>query len=192
MVDRIKREARARMERTGESYTEARRAVARPVDPDAAPAMFDTSRVDFGVLSWERLVELVDDAEAHLDDPDPYVRATAYTARARLYAQLASQTTNSVYSAACLRAGLCDDITAARIRFEHAIPTLMPRTEADLLGLRTCSWCGRPWQADPAGACEHCPRLRFGPAPHDRAEAKRLPPPTPVDPAEWGTGPVDD
>lgn len=125
------------------------------------------------VLSWTQLVDYLDQAEAHLDDDDPYARAAAHTSRARLYTQLATQTTIDVYKAACLRAALCDDITAARIRFPHGIPTLMPGTETELLGLHTCASCGRPWQVSQDGACERCPRIRFGPAPSTRADADK-------------------
>jgi hypothetical protein len=98
-----------------------------------------------------------------------------------------------VYAAACARASLLDEQTAAKIRFEHSIPTLYPRTQAHALNLGTCSSCGRPWQADPDGACEHCPRLLYGPTPSNSADAARFPAPHPVTPEQLADPlPVDD
>jgi ADP-ribose pyrophosphatase YjhB (NUDIX family) len=49
---------------------------------------------------WADLVRRLDEAEDHLDDPDPYRRQSAFDARALVYSGLAVQTTNDVYAAA--------------------------------------------------------------------------------------------
>lgn len=188
----LKRKARQLAAETGQSYQSALHqldptrgataAQAQTAAHDAPPAVFSSDRpAEAGyVLSWDRLIEHLDDAEARLDDPDPYARAAAFRARARLYHQLYAQTTDAVYGAACARASVCDDISAARIRFEHGIATITPRTEAELVGLRACPDCGRPWQRSVEGACPRCPRLLFGATPTSRQEAESLPPGTPV------------
>lgn len=84
------------------------------------------------------------------------------------------------YHAACMLASFHDQETAARIRFEHRIPTLFPKSMAAQAGLQRCEWCGRPWQADPEGACEHCPRLMWGPAPRSAEQARKGPAPIEV------------
>lgn len=170
----LKRRARALAAETGQSYQSALYQLDPTRGGDAGPrppAVFSPDEpADGPRLSWAQLIERLDDAEAHLDDPDPYARAAAFASRARLHEQLYAQTTDPVYAAACARAAVCDDITAARIRYEHGIPTIMPRTEAELLGLRRCEFCGRPWQISDLGACPRCPRLRFGPTPNRRPD----------------------
>jgi hypothetical protein len=134
--------------------------------------------------TWSALVERLDEAEAHLRDPDPYRRQAAHDARAMVYDGLAAQTSDSVYHAACIRAAICDRTSAARIRWQHGIPTLYPRTEAHLLGFGQCPECGRPWQLSTAGACPHCPTLQHGPTPTSAAAAAELPA-TSVDITTW-------
>lgn len=187
------RAVRARMNSTGESYTQATRRLTdtdTDTDADAAdetseldgpagppeagqnpPAIFDPSKVT--LRSWDSLIERLDRCEEDLEDPDPYVRAHAFHARAGVYSELAAATTSDVYQAACYRSEVLDKSTAASIRFTAGIPTLFPRTETSLLGLNTCEWCGRPWQVSAEGACPHCPRLMFGPSPTSRADADR-------------------
>lgn len=190
----LKRKARELAARTGQSYQSA----LYELDPDRAgaaqdrpPAIFSPTVDDGLALPWDRLIEHLDTAEADLDHPDPYARAAAHDARARLHIQLYAQTTHPVYAAACARASVCDDISAARVRFAHGIPTIKPRSEAELVGLRRCAWCARPWQADPTGACEHCPRLLFGPTPTSRADAERMPPPQDAGPVGEQPDPLD-
>jgi hypothetical protein len=179
----LKRRARELAAKTGQSYQSA----LYELDPERAaatadrpPAIFTAQLPDGPSLSWAALIEHLDAAEARLDDPDPYVRAAAFESRARLHIQLYAQTTDAVYAAACARASVCDDMSAARIRFEHGIPTIRPGTEQKLLGLRLCERCGRPWQASTEGACPHCPRLLFGPTPGSRDDARRAVPGRPA------------
>lgn len=153
---------------------------AEPIESNQAdeqqPAVFKGRAEVTGGRPWAALVEQLDAAEACLEHDDPYVRAAAYASRASVYGALHVQTRSPVYAAACARASVLDEQTAARIRFEHDIPTLYPGTSAEAVGLRRCQHCGRPWQDNAAGACEHCPRLLFGPTPRTRAEAGKFPP----------------
>lgn len=137
-----------------------------------APGIFSAKLAGFtSALSWTKLNEYLDETEAHLKDDDVYRQAAAFQQRAFLYNELAAHTTEPTYKAACYRAAICDETSAARIRFEHGIPNIKPKTEAHLLGLRTCDSCGRPWQLSEDGACPDCPRMRFGPPPSSAAEA---------------------
>ncbi|GIL29158.1 hypothetical protein [Actinocatenispora comari] len=162
-------------------------------DRDVAPAIFDADRGIDGCRAWDDIVTGLDAAEQHLQDSDPYARAAAAADRGRLFAQMGARTTDKVYAHVCQLAALYEEQEGARIRCRHRIPTVFPRTQAAAVGLSTCDWCGRPWQADPTGACEHCPRLVFGPSPASREEAARYSPGQPVtadDIASWSE-PVD-
>lgn len=134
----------------------------------------------------------ITDAEQAFNDADPYRRQDGYARAARAYRTLASQLNDATLKLACnLAADKYDDV-AARIRWEHGIPTIFPRTELGRLVLGTCDHCGRPWQADLEGACEHCPRLLFGPTPSSREEAAQFPPASTVEPKRWThDGPPD-
>jgi len=163
-----KKQARDRAAETGESYSRSARLTAQAT---GAPAGFTAS----DGMTWAQIVQYLDDAETHLDiTDDPYLEASAFQARAGIYYSLAASTSEPVYAAACARAALQDETSAARIRFTNGIPTLTPRTEAARLGLNTCDWCGRPWQANGEGACPHCPRLLFGPSPRSIPESAEL------------------
>jgi hypothetical protein len=71
-------------------------------------------------------------------------------------------------------AAILDQEQAARVRFEHRIPTLHTGAQATLLHLGTCSACGRPWQLDDSGACPDCPAFYWGPAPYSRENAEQM------------------
>lgn len=171
----LKQRARQLAASEGISYQDAlyRLDPARGALQSHAPGIFNNDRGVGIPLTWEDLNRYMDrDDEWIQDSRDPYTRAAGFKHRALLWGQLAVQTKDPTYAAACTLAGLTDQVSAARIRFEHGIPTILPKTEAELLGLRTCDWCGRPWQADATGACPKCPRLLFGPTPGDREEAQ--------------------
>lgn len=150
-----------------------------------APDVFKPAGPRAGGQAWAALIEQLDYYEPRLRDEDPYVAAAAFTGRARVYEQIQGQTDDPVYKQACFLASLHDHQAAAKIRFQHGIPTIFPGTEIALLDLRRCEFCGRPWQIDPDGerhpdrpadqACPHCPRLMHGPTPSTMPAAAGMP-----------------
>ncbi|GHF75492.1 hypothetical protein GCM10010218_65560 [Streptomyces mashuensis] len=183
-----KAEVRAHMERTGLPYAAAAAAVEkasrRPQwrDPEdgghdqAVPYPEVRRRLD----EADAVIERETERQREEGVSDPCRRAQAFDARAAAWLELARHAQGSEYHAACMLAHFHDQETAARIRFEHSIPSLFPQTMAARVGLQCCEWCGRPWQADPEGACEHCPRLMWGPTPRSAEEARTGPKPIPV------------
>ncbi|TCO55652.1 hypothetical protein [Actinocrispum wychmicini] len=132
-------------------------------------------------MSREDLERYLDEAEKDFRSPDPYRRAEAYALASRLHDELARHTDDPTWKQAARMAGLRYAIEAARIRWRHGIPTLIPETQATLLGLGLCDSCGRPWQAGLQGACPQCPRLRHGATPMSAEQAERLGPGREVD-----------
>lgn len=174
-----KAEVRAHMERTGLPYT----AAAAAVDKASRRPQYDPE--DFGpdpVVPYPEVKRRLDEADAVIEGEterqreegisDSYRRAQAFDTRSMAWLELARLAEGTEYHAACMLASFHDQETAARIRFEHSIPSLFPQTMAARVGLQCCEWCGRPWQADPEGACEHCPRLMWGPTPRSADEAR--------------------
>ncbi|MCY0923194.1 hypothetical protein OS965_34520 [Streptomyces sp. H27-G5] len=193
---RRKAEIRAHMEKTGLPYAAAAAAVDRattrpepkPYGSDGYDPEWDGGR-ERPVLYAEidRRINEAGDAIDHETEvhraggqDDPYRRAAAFEARSMAWLEMAAHAEGSNFHAACMLASFHDQETAARIRFEHSIPSLFPKTMAGRVGLQCCDWCGRPWQADPDGACEHCPRLMWGPTPRTANEARTGPAPIPV------------
>ncbi|MBV9026072.1 MAG: hypothetical protein JO362_20315 [Streptomycetaceae bacterium] len=183
-----KAQVRAHMARTGLPYTAAAQALE---EATCRPRFADEDGVgEERIPCYEEVKRRLDEAGEVTDQEaaalregqqhDPYRQAQAFDARAAAWLDLAGLAEGSVYHAACMLAHFQDQRTAAVIRFEHSIPTLFPRTMAAKVGLQCCQWCGRPWQADPTGACEHCPRLTWGPTPRSAQEAATGPTPQPV------------
>jgi hypothetical protein len=176
------------MERTGLPYAAAAAAVdkagRRPEWHDPEDFTHDP------VVPYAEVKRRLDEADAVIEREterqreegisDPYRRAQAFQARSMAWLELARHAEGTEYHAACMLASFHDQETAARIRFQHSIPSLFPRTMVAHVGLQCCEWCGRPWQADPEGACEHCPRLMWGPTPRSADEARTGPAPQPV------------
>ncbi|MEU8765005.1 hypothetical protein [Streptomyces sp. NPDC048659] len=189
---------RAHMERTGLPYAAAAAAVAAAARPEPYDPEWDGGRdrpTPFPEIK-RRLDEadrvLQEETELHHagEQDDPHRRAQAFDARSMAWLELAAHAEGSEYHAACMLASFHDQETAARIRFEHSIPSLFPQTMAARVGLQCCEWCGRPWQADPEGACEHCPRLMWGPTPRSAEEAVTGPKPIPVTREQMRPAPV--
>ncbi|MFI7121876.1 hypothetical protein [Amycolatopsis sp. NPDC049868] len=132
-------------------------------------------------LSREELERGLGMAEKDFRSTDPCRRAEAYALASRLYDELARHTDDPTWKHAARMAGQRHAIEAARIRWQHRIPTITPRTQAALLGLGLCHSCGRPWQAGLEGACPVCPRVRHGATPVSVEEAERFGPGTDVD-----------
>lgn len=179
---------RAHMEETGLPYVAAAAAVEAAAgrlewfDPEDGgrdrPVPFLHARAHLDEAN--AVIEHETDVHRAGGQDDPYRRAQAFDARSMAWLELASSSEGSYFHAACMLASFHDQETAARIRFEHSIPSLFPQTMAARVGLQCCDWCGRPWQADPEGACEHCPRLMWGPTPRGADEARTGPAPIPV------------
>ena len=132
-------------------------------------------------LDRSSIEETITAGEDAFRDADPYRRQAGYERAASGYNALADQTDDAAYKMACRLAALTYQREAAIIRWDNGIPSLPPRTEVTLIGVRTCRWCGRPWQVETDGACEHCPRPLFGVPAHSAAEAKRYPAGDPAD-----------
>jgi len=121
------------------------------------------------------------EAEGLFASGDPYERQRGYSSAGRLYGELSLHTDDPTWKMAAKLASEMYAVLAARVRWEHGIPTILPKTEAGYLYLGACEHCGRPWQGDLDGACEHCPRLLYGPTPESREQARELPVGKPVD-----------
>lgn len=190
---------RAHMERTGLPYAAAAAAVEKAARRPDRYDVEDGSGPDRPV-PYPQIKERLDEADRVLQEEtelhrageqdDPHRRAQAFDARSMAWLELAAHAEGSEYHAACMLASFHDQETAARIRFEHSIPSLFPQTMAARVGLQCCEWCGRPWQADPEGACEHCPRLMWGPTPRSAGEARTGPKPVPVTREQLRPAPV--
>ena len=142
-------------------------------------------KVPAGTMNPEQITENLDFAEPLFKSGDPYARQHGFDTAAHAYRALALYQEDVTLRMACLQAGAQYRLQAARVRFKHGIPTIFPRTEAELLGLGRCDACGRPWQVWASDACPECPRLLFGPTPSSREEAGTYPEPSPVTPANW-------
>ncbi|WKV76612.1 hypothetical protein AW27_034245 (plasmid) [Streptomyces sp. PCS3-D2] len=185
-----KAEIRAHMERTGLPYAAAAAAVeaAARRTPDAydpedglgRDRVMPYAEIDRRINAAGDVIDHETQVHRAGGQDDPYRRAAAFEARSMGWLELAAHAEGSNFHAACMLASFHDQETAARIRFEHRIPTLFPKSMAAQAGLQCCEWCGRPWQADPEGACEHCPRLMWGPAPRSADQARTGPAPIPV------------
>jgi hypothetical protein len=134
-----------------------------------------------GLMPMDQLQGYLTAAEEQFTSADPYTRQHAYDTAARLHTELARHTDDPTWAKAATMAGQMYAVFAARIRFEHHIPTPFPKAEAEHLHLGRCEQCGRPWQESPAGSCPDCPLLLHGPTPGNRDEAQRLPAGVPVD-----------
>uniref|UniRef100_UPI002F90F5E8 hypothetical protein n=1 Tax=Streptomyces virginiae TaxID=1961 RepID=UPI002F90F5E8 len=182
---------RAHMQQTGLPYA----AAAAAVEAAARRTDFDSYDPEDGlgrdrVTPYPEIKRRLEEADRVLQEEtelhrageqdDPHRRAQAFDARSMAWLELASHAEGSHFHAACMLASFHDQETAARVRFEHSIPSLFPQTMAGRVGLQCCEWCGRPWQAAPEGACEHCPRLMWGPTPRSADEARTGPAPIPV------------
>ncbi|MGH3568534.1 MAG: hypothetical protein ACRDRH_21410 [Pseudonocardia sp.] len=143
-------------------------------------AMTDLDVALPGVRSRPQIEEALNEAEPLFTNPDPYQRQAGYDAAAQCYADLVAYAPDPTWKMACRQAEQRYRTLAARVRWEHRIPTLQPNSEVALLGINSCADCGRPWQLDTAGACEHCPQLLHGPTPLTAADAANYPTPTPV------------
>lgn len=140
-----------------------------------------------GLLPMDDLRRYLDEAEQLFGSTDPYARQRGYANAGRLYGELARHTDDPTWAMAATMAGQMYSVLASQVRFEHRIPTVLPKTEAHNLHLGRCWHCGRPRQGYLEGACEHCPRLSFGATPEDRDHARRLPAGQPVDLADLHT-----
>lgn len=143
------------------------------------------------LLPMDELQRHLDEAESLFTSDDPYARQRGYTNASRLYGELARHTDDPMWAMAAMMAGQMYGVLASQTRFEHGIPTVFPKTEAQNLHLGRCQHCGRPWQGYLDGACERCPRLMFGATPDDREHARRFHDARPVDLADLHA-PVDD
>lgn len=133
-----------------------------------------------------RIEATLNDAEKGFKSEDPYTKAHAYEVAGSMYAELATTITDATLSNACLQAGERYKSLAARVRFLNHIPTLLPKAEAEMLGLLgRCHTCKRPISVDPGGACPDCPHLMWGPTPRTEEEATLMPRPSAVNPANW-------
>jgi hypothetical protein len=162
--------------RTEMSYTEAHRTDPQNATQDGSPEGIAPTAP--GVLPIDELDDHLATAESMYRSDDPYKRAAGYTHAARLYTELAQHAADPTWTMAAIMAGQMYDVLAARTRFENGIPTLRPKTEAANLYLGNCHQCGRPWQGNSNGACEHCPRLLFG------VSSRKAPPGQPVNLAD--------
>ncbi|WP_280212183.1 hypothetical protein [Nocardia cyriacigeorgica] len=125
--------------------------------------------------------DMISGGEVRFRSADPYQSQAGYDQAGRGYELLAEQTEDMTLAMACRLAGQFYRREAARIRWEHRIPSLLPRSEVTLIGLGTCRWCGRPWQVSTDGACERCPEPLFGVAAPDAERAATWPAGDPVD-----------
>lgn len=125
--------------------------------------------------------ETITAGEEHSRDEDPCRRQAGYEEAASGYNSLAAQTDDPTYAQACRLAALFYEREAVINRWDNRIPALQPRAEVKLIGFRTCRSCGRPWQIDTDGACEHCPQPLFGVPAGSIDEAARFPRPEPAD-----------
>ncbi|NUT53491.1 MAG: hypothetical protein HOV94_40320 [Saccharothrix sp.] len=174
---RGKRRTRLTARETGQSFVRVQRAVTGAGDdPWRAEGPDDAGSVDGyrPPRSRAELERLLDQAEQSFRSEDPYRQQAAYGLAAQVYEELAGHTDDATWGQAARMAGQRMAIEAARIRWQHGIPTILPGAEAALLGFGMCVECGRPWQAGTEGACPRCPRLRHGPTPRAAGEASRL------------------
>lgn len=126
-------------------------------------------------LSRKDLERHLDQAEAaYGQDGDPWRKQAGYTTAASLYEELAWQVDDPTVRHAVKLAALMLRTFGARVRWANGIPTIHPQSEAHLLGLGACAHCGRSWINSVEPECGHCPRLRFGPTPHDAQDAKQF------------------
>lgn len=133
-----------------------------------------------------RIEATLDSAEKAFGSNDPYARAHGYQVAGTMYTELATTVKDPLLKVACLQAGERYMALAARVRFLNHIPTLLPKTEAEMLGLLgRCETCSRPWSVDSAGACADCPQLLWGPIPRTEEEARLMPRPRAVNSANW-------
>ncbi|WP_367139648.1 hypothetical protein [Saccharothrix sp. HUAS TT1] len=171
---RSKRRNRDRARRDDQPYTRARGRRSDPWRADGSNGMgINLSRAD--------LERLISEVEPDFREIDPYRRQAAYSAASRLYDELVHQTDDPTWKQAARMAAQRYAIEAARIRWQHRIPSPRPLVEATLLGLGSCGHCGRPWSSAPAERCEHCPQLVQGPTPDSAEGADHYGPGSPAD-----------
>lgn len=145
-----------------------------------------THHVPGGTMSRDQIAAHLAFAAEHFAADDPYERAHAFSCAGRAYESLALHQDDEMLRTACQQAALRYEMQAARVRFDYGIPTTRPKTEAELLGIRFCESCRRPWQIPPGkGSCPDCPVLLFGPTPTTAAEVGKYPAPTLVDVTKW-------
>ncbi len=165
---------------TGRSFADVQRELREAAGADGPPG---TARA---IARKQDLEGFLKEAVADIASEDPFRRQAALDLAGRIYLELTELTTGDVETRAFQLAALHYKREAARVRFHHGIPTIYPTAELELLQLAKCDGCGRPWQLNADGACEHCPQLLWGPAPSSQDEAGAFPPGKPVTPAQLG------
>ena len=177
---RSKRRRRQKARDNDTNYTRAQR-----TSPWRSSGPVDDGSASIGrpMLTREQLEEYLNQAErAYGQDGDPWLQQAGYANASSLYADLALHTDDPTWRHTAKLASELLAIFAARIRWEHGIPTIHPQTEAYRLGLGYCRHCGRAWNAaDTTAPCESCPQLLYGPTPSSAKDAERFGPGEPVD-----------
>lgn len=170
----------------GGKYTAALRA---EEGPGQAPETHPSAVAEAVAAFWRNHHELEEAQESGVDPLDPYFVAGILDRRALIWGELSqaadSEAIPAPYSTACAYAAILDQEHAARVRFAHGIPTILPKTEASKLHLdeMRCRSCGQPWQTN--RPCAQCPRILWGATPTSIADAEHFadgePWPRPVD-----------
>lgn len=139
------------MHATGRSYADARRFLMESGSEQQPRLGLDLrlSRTEKWLVDAEREIAVADDL---------YLRQAQWDVLALNYSTLGTQVHGTTERRLCMTAEQWCREQAARIRWEHRMPTLKPNAEIALLDLNTCDACFRPWQVTPTGACPHCPR----------------------------------